>query len=35
MRIVENIDEVIEIYNDNNIQNQDINDFWVDDNHLC
>ena len=34
MRIAENIDEVIEIYNDNNIQNQDINDFWVDDNHF-
>jgi len=34
MRIVENIDEVIEIYNDNNIQNHDINDFWVDDNHF-
>ena len=32
MRIAENV-EVIEIYNDHNIQNQDINDFWLDDNH--
>ena len=33
MRIAENIDDVKEIYNDHNIQNQDINDFWLDDNH--
>ena len=34
MRIAENIDEVIEIYDDNDIKNQDINDFWVDENHF-
>ena len=33
MRINEVIDEIIERYNDNNIQNQDINDFWIGDDH--
>ena len=33
MRIVENNDEVIDTYNDNNIQNQDITDFLIDDCH--
>ena len=33
MMINEGIDEIIELYNDDNIQNQHINDFWIDDNH--
>ena len=33
MHLFDNTLEVVELYNDSNIQNQDINDFWIDDMH--
>ena len=33
MHIDHNIDVIIELHNESNIQNQDINDFWVNDDH--
>ena len=33
MRIAEE-KEIIELYHDNNIQNQDINNFWLDEDHF-